>query len=251
MNRILQIILGLIFLQHVVALLMTLTYLPARFFNVSKEMSKETSYPKGQMKFKSNMSLGPLRLSRSMEYDTVAQKGEDNLYAGLPHLTTMMSVNGMPYIITAGGEAVPARYSNSKKGSVLEVPISKSRYRLILNLSLVLILIYLLILLYMMIELFRFSKQAGRQDFFNSANQRRLRIFGTFMLLSAVFSYAADTSGAWLLQQLTGTGGYKYDSQTGDSGTFPIALVAGLFMFIMANALGKGQHLQKEQDLTI
>lgn len=249
MNRILQIILGLIFLQHLFALLVILTFLPARILNFSKEMSKESSYPEGQLKFESTISLGPLRLSRAMEYDTVAQKGVDNLYAGLPHLTTQMSVNGMPYIKSADGEAVPARYS--KKGNVLEVPISKSRYRFILTLSLVMILIYLLVLLYMMIELFRFSKQAGRQDFFTPANQRRLRIFGTFMLLSTVVGYAANTSGAWLLQQLTGTSGYKYDGEAGDFVSFPIALLAGLLMFIIANAFGKGQHLQSEQNLTI
>lgn len=249
MNRILQIILGLIFLQHLIALLVILTFLPARIFHFSKEMSKEFSYPRGQQVFESTMSVGPLRLSRTMEYDTAAGKAVESLYAGLPHLTSLMSVNSQPYINSPGGEPVPARYG--KKGNVLEVPISKGQYRFILTLSFVLILIYLLILLYIMVELFRFSKQAGRQDFFNPGNQRRLRIFGTFMLLTTLVGYAADTSGAWLLQQLTGTSGYKYDRETGDLGSFPIALVAGLLMFIIANAFGKGQHLETEQSLTI
>jgi hypothetical protein len=248
MSRILQIILGVIFFQHLIALLVLLTFLPARIFNFSKHMQKEFSYPQGQQKFESTLSVGPLKLSRTMHYDTITRKGVQHLYAGLPHLVPSMTMDGKPYVRSAAGESVPARYTEN---SLLEVPISPDRYRFTLILSFVLILVYLAILLYLMVELFRFSKQAGRQDFFNPDNQRRLRIFGAFMLLTTLFSYVGDTSGAWLLQQLTGTTGYRYKLEQKDMGSFPTALVAGLLMFIIANAFGKGRDLQTEQDLTI
>jgi hypothetical protein len=248
MSRILQIILGLIFLQHLIALLLILTFLPARIFNFSKQMSKEINYPQGQLKFESTLSVGALKLSQTMENDSLTGKGAQYLYASLPHLVPNMTVNGKAFVKNAAGEPIPARY---KEYNRLEVPVSPARYRFILTASFVLILIYLSLLLYMMVELFRFSKQAGRQMFFNRDNKRRLRLFGTFMLLTEVFTYAAKTSGAWLLQQLTGTSGYRYDGETNDFGSFPLGLVAGLLMFIIAEAFGKGQHLQTEQDLTI
>ncbi len=248
MNRILQFILGLIFLQHVLALLIIMTYLPARIFNFSKQMKKEFSYPEGQQKFESSTSLGPLRLSHMMEYDSVLGKGVRGYYASLPHLVPNMIMNGKPVVKDAKGEPVIARFAERNR---LDVPISPDRYLFILTLSFVLLLFYLLILLYLMVELFRFSKQAGRQEFFNARNQRRLRLLGAFMLLTAIFSYAANTAGAWWLHQLTGTSGYRHDAQSSDFVYFPITLVAGLLMFIVANAFGKGQDLQTEQDLTI
>jgi hypothetical protein len=66
-----------------------------------------------------------------------------------------------------------------------------------------------------------------------------------------VISYMVNTSGAWILQELTGTSGYRYTRESKEMGYFPIELVAGLLMFIIANAFGKGQYLQTEQDLTI
>lgn len=249
MNRILQVILALIFIQHMVALLVMLTFIPARIMNLSKDASKPFSYPAGQQKFESSVSLGPLRLSQTMEYDSARNKGIRTFYAGLPHLTAFMTTNGQPTVKNASGEAVMARFS--KKGDWLEVPISADRYRHILTFAFVMILLYLILLLYMMAELYAFSKQAGRQEFFNYANRRRLRIFGAFILITVVVSYVVNTSGAWILQELTGTSGYQYLRESKEMGSFPIELVAGLLMFIIANAFGKGQYLQTEQDLTI
>ncbi len=247
MNRILQIILGIIILQHLFALVMILSFLPAQILNFPKA-TKSFNYPKGQQKFESTMSIGDLKLSQTMEYDTLAGKGVRSLYAGLPNISTDLKINGRPYVIGSDGNPIEARWTGN--GNVLEVPVSAERYRSLLMLSFGIMLVYLIVLVYMMVELFRFSRKAGRQEFFEADNRKRLRLFGTFMILTALVSYLTNTSTGWLLHQITGTHGYRHHAPS-SGGSFPAALVAGLLLFIIASAFDKGQYLQKEQDLTI
>jgi O-antigen/teichoic acid export membrane protein len=112
------------------------------------------------------------------------------------------------------------------------------------------IIVYILFILYLSWQLFRFASLAGKQEFFNLDNRKRLRLFGGFLLVISLLSFLLARCDIFLMEWLTGTTGF-IRQQSAPGFQFPEMLIAGMLMFIIAEAFAKGQRLQTEQDLTI
>ncbi|HEX5668253.1 MAG TPA: DUF2975 domain-containing protein [Chitinophagaceae bacterium] len=249
MNRIIQIILAVVIARFMFGLIMILVYFPAHFKNYSKTYDN----PGGVLNFEMAVMLGDLEMTRQFYYDSTSSKNVRKTYVALRsinHASTHR--NDTPLVKGSNGEWIEAKYGNYTKR--LQIPISSERYVQLLWASMAVLIGLLILLIYISVVLFRFATRTGRKDFFSSENRKRLRIFGTFLILSSFASYLINNYQVWFLEKITGTiigyselGNAGYEKQLG----FPYALVSGLLMFIIAEAFSKGQQLQTEQEFTV
>ncbi|HLO82250.1 MAG TPA: DUF2975 domain-containing protein [Chitinophagaceae bacterium] len=247
MNRIIQLILAVVIARYMYGLTMLLIYFPQQF----RDFAKNYDNPGGVVNFESTVGLGDLKITRHFYYDSSIQQNFKNTYVGFKSIKFVNTTrNDTPMVNTKTGELVAARYSQFDK--YVQVPVSYKKYKELLVMVMAILIIFLLLLIYISVVLFRFSVQIGNKEFFNKANQRRLRIFGGFLILFSILDYTIVNSREWILQKITGYSGF---GDLGDFGyslnLFPYALVSGLLMFIIAEAFSKGQQLQTEQDYTI
>jgi O-antigen/teichoic acid export membrane protein len=173
-------------------------------------------------------------------------------YAGLKSIDKASIVrNDTPLVKGINGKWIAAKQGGDPKH--LQIPITSDRYIQLLWASMAFLIGLLLLLIYISVVLFRFAAKTGRKEFFSRENRIRLRIFGTFLILSSFSNYLINTYQVWFLEKITGTviGQSNFPTSGYEKLAFPYALVSGLLMFIIAEAFGKGQQLQTEQEYTI
>jgi hypothetical protein len=246
MNRILQITLGLIIFNHFTQTVILFSSIPDMFNSLTAR--QDTAHA---LKWESSAQLGGLKLSNAYYFDSLSGKSVFAKYAGMQNMKPEIFLNNEPYVMSKSGDLVRASYVKDAGG--LQIPVDDRTFYSLLVTSLIILVGYMALLIYVAVQLFRFVTQTSRQNFFSTENRTRLRLFGGFMLFTAIGSYLITNGTPWLLQTITGTSGYRLDLQANTSMviSFPSSLIAGLLMFIIAEAFGKGQTLQTEQDLTI
>ena len=248
MNRIIQLILAIVIARYMVGLVMILVYFPSNLKNFNKVYDN----PGGVLNFETSIALWDLELTRQFYYDSASLKNVRKTYAGLKSIDQSSTLrNDTPLVKTINGEWIAAKQGGYPKH--LQIPITSDRYVQLVWASMAVLIGLLVLLIYISIVLFRFASKTGRKEFFSRENRKRLRIFGSFLILSSFASYLTNTYQLWFLEKITGTIFNHGDSWTMDSErlVFPYALVSGLFMFVIAEAFNKGQQLQTEQEYTI
>jgi ABC-type multidrug transport system fused ATPase/permease subunit len=248
MNRIIQLILAIVIARYMVGLVMILVYFPAHFKNFSKTYDN----PGGVLNYEMAVTLWDLELTRQFYYDSASSKNVRKTYAGLKFIDQASTLrNDTPLVKTIKGDWIAAKQGGDPKH--LQIPITSERYIQLLWASMAFLIILLVLLIYISVVLFRFAAKTGKKEFFSRENRKRLRIFGTFLILSSFANYLINTYQVWFLEQITGTLIGNADPLTSgyEKLAFPYVLVSGLFMFIIAEAFSKGQQLQTEQEYTI
>jgi len=239
MIRTLQIILGLIILYFLYLALLTGAVLTGLL----------TSTPNPGSHREESVWLSPagLRLSRGYEADSLTGQLRERTVVGSRTLSLNTQVNGIPHV-SHHGELQPVAYN--ARQHMTEVPLGPARFESVLWTMMILVILYILFIIYLSYELFRFASTAGREQFFNRDNRMRLRLFGAFLMATWFLRNLLAHFDILLMEHLTDTTGFVRQSRSEGTG-FPEMLIAGLLMFIIAEAFSKGQKLQTEQDLTI
>lgn len=249
MIRLLQIVLGCLILYFLYLAIVTSTViLPMLIIRAKKEPAgfKGVNYSLRQESF--FISAANLKFSKVYEYDGIKKEGNLRTYIETPNMKPLMTINNTPYAKEAKGELVQLQYDKDTRA--LQVPVPLDRFNTAFFSFIGITILYLLFIIFLSYQLFQFGKLAGRKEFFNQKNRVRLRILGAFLIVTSFGSFLLESSGQWLLERFTGTWGYKTNLNT-PVFSFPSVLIAGLLMFIIAEAFSKGQQLQTEQDYTI
>jgi hypothetical protein len=194
------------------------------------------------------ISAADLKFAKVYRYDSVNRSGKLQTFIEALNMKPSILVNDTPYTKNKSGELLKLEYN--RENGALQVPVSLRTFNTLLFSFIALMITYLIFVIFLSYQLYHFARLAGRKEFFVRKNLARLRLLGAFLILSACVGYFFESSRQWILESLTGTGGYQSAGTSSGFG-FPSVLIAGILMFIIAEAFSKGQQLQTEQEYTI
>jgi ABC-type multidrug transport system fused ATPase/permease subunit len=249
MIRLLQLVLGiLIFYFLYLTVISTAVVLPMMIKRVDKEPTslKGVTYSLRRESF--FIPRADLKFSKVYQYDSVNHGGKLQTFIEALNMKPSMLINDTPYAINKAAEPLKLEYN--RENGALKVPVSVSTFNTILFSFIALMVAYLIFVIFLSFQLYHFARLAGRKEFFVRKNMARLRLLGAFLIVSACVGYFFESSRQWILEWLTGTWGYQSTGTATVIG-FPSVPIAGLLMFIIAEAFSKGQELQTEQEYTI
>jgi hypothetical protein len=249
MIRLLQLVLGIVILYFLyLTVISTLVVLPMMIKRVDNEPTalKGLTYSLRQESF--FISPADLKFVKVYRYDSANRSGKLQTFIEALNMKPSILINDTPYTKNKSAELLKLEYN--RENGALQVPVPLSTFNTILFSFIALMIAYLIFVIFLSYQLYHFARLAGRKEFFVRKNLERLRLLGAFLILSACVGYFFGSSRQWILESLTGTWGYQSAGTASGLG-FPSVLIAGILMFIIAEAFSKGQQLQTEQELTV
>jgi hypothetical protein len=249
MIRILQLVLGiLIFYFLYLTVISTAVVLPMMIKRADKGPAswKGVTYSLRQESF--FISAADLKFAKVYQYDSANSSGQLQTFIEALNMKPSMLINDTPYAKNKSGELLRLEYN--RENGALQVPVPLGTFNTTLFSFIALMIAYLIFVIFLSYQLYHFARLAGRKEFFVRKNLSRLRLLGAFLIVSACVGYFFESSRQWILESLTGTWGYQSTGAPPVAG-FPSVLIAGILMFIIAEAFSKGQQLQTEQELTV
>jgi Protein of unknown function (DUF2975) len=247
MIRLLQLVLGIVIFYFLYLTVMsTVVVLPMMIKRVEKEPTswKGVTYSLRQESF--SIPRADLKFTKVYRYDSANRSGKLQTFIEALNMKPSMLINDTPYAKNKSAEPVKLEYN--RENGALQVPVSVRTFNTISFSFITLMIAYLVFVIFLSYQLYHFARLAGKKEFFVRKNLARLRLLGAFLIASACVGYFFDSSRQWILESLTGTLGYQ---STANAFGFPSMLIAGILMFIIAEAFSKGQQLQTEQELTV
>lgn len=241
MNKILQVILGIVILIHLMQVVLLLVSFPLFYSNTRLIQTG----PDSKLERRYAVNAGSLVFARDAK--TAANETSSSAYVGYKHLLPSIKMNNEYFLNGKNGQMVKVEFDSSDQAVL--APVSDKKFSFLIVVAFALLLVYTGTVVYLSTQLFKFAGETGKQQFFTLKNRRRLQQFGWFILGFGLCSYLFDIFSVSIIEGITGYRGILKDS----SGGFqqPYWLISGLLLLIIANAFGKGLELQKEQDYTI
>jgi Protein of unknown function (DUF2975) len=249
MIRLLQMVLGIIIFYFLyLAVVSTAVILPMMIKRVEKQPSSMQGITSSLRQESFFISQADMKFTKMYRFDSAHRSGQLQTFIEASNMKPSIMVNDTPFAKNMTGDLVQLEYNRDT--GALQVPISPGKFNTVLFSFIILMIAYLIFVIFLSYQLYHFTRLAGRKDFFVRRNLVRLRLLGGFLIVTACVSYFLESSRQWILESLTGTWGYQSTAMAPVIG-FPSVLIAGILMFIIAEAFSKGQQLQTEQEYTI
>lgn len=190
----------------------------------------------------------PFVIGREWRYDSSTDKGAMQPYLGLSGVRLPQFIFHQDVEYFQDGDRQRALRWNEERypiAFISEAEFGNSRMLVIF-----LFIIELALTFIIWRQLYLFARLAGKKEFFDARNGKRLRIIGWFITAMGLFTFVSPYLSVWLFDLKTGLGPYLTVHMRENWGSL-YWVIAGLLLLVIAEAFRKGNQLQTEQEFTI
>ncbi len=242
MNRFLQVVLGVIIAVHLLQVILLWIAFPLFYSNTRLAQPAKGS----RLERRYSIHAGPVVFSRNSK--STASEVSASPYIGYKGMQPSIKMNNEYYLRGKQDQLVKVDFDPAEQ--ILFIPVPDGKFNFLMVVVFILLLSYVAAVVYLSTQLYKFAGDTGKRHFFTVKNRRRMEKFGWFILLFGLCSYLADIFSVNILEGISGYHGILQNTTAGGI-QHTYWLIAGLLLLIIAEAFGKGQQLQQEQDYTI